>query len=424
MNEIEELYYRKEISTRSLNVCHLNRLDSLEKLKKHFNKYGEFQKLNNCGGKSNQELVDLCKKYSHIQNLWDLPEFKDLELDEFIKKLSTSQKYSFSVFAEKNCNQIDNRTKNAICLYLDNDYSLDNLIKKQVLKKHFPVNQIQGLGKKSTKIAKDIFLQLRKDLLESKFNNLNGTEKNRIFSIYSEHLPKELVEELSLEKDAYFKNIQHVLNSDLIFTKTEKQIIKHKFVLYNVDDFMTPREFYEKFGFNNDEVNPMKSSILTKFKKYFAFLKDFKTDFELTYSIDSKGDVLSFNHDIFSDIRKSQGISFSNGFLSYLIGMVFCGEYKNVGYYKSCLSKLIKRRIKSNSKFHFKIYYQVKTKLAKKCNFGGLLSTLSNQQIELNSISDEEKIALVQNFTTSHIDQTKLRLFNCAQYILTKENTT
>ena len=59
---IEEIYKKEEISVRSYNVCKYNELHSVSDLKKYYYKYKSFEKLRNCGRKSNEELIEICNK--------------------------------------------------------------------------------------------------------------------------------------------------------------------------------------------------------------------------------------------------------------------------------------------------------------------------------------------------------------------------
>src|SRR5690606_41088808 len=60
---IDEIYKKEEISVRSYHVCKYNELHSVSDLKKYYHKNKSFDKLRNCGTKSNEELINICNKF-------------------------------------------------------------------------------------------------------------------------------------------------------------------------------------------------------------------------------------------------------------------------------------------------------------------------------------------------------------------------
>jgi DNA-directed RNA polymerase alpha subunit len=61
---IDEIYKKEQISVRSYHICKYNELNSISDLKKYYYKNQSFEKLQNCGRRSNEELIDICNKYS------------------------------------------------------------------------------------------------------------------------------------------------------------------------------------------------------------------------------------------------------------------------------------------------------------------------------------------------------------------------
>lgn len=60
---IYELKVIEKLSLRSYNICGYNKLDTLDKILEYYSENKTFEDLRNCGKKSNQELINLCKKY-------------------------------------------------------------------------------------------------------------------------------------------------------------------------------------------------------------------------------------------------------------------------------------------------------------------------------------------------------------------------
>ena len=60
---IDEIYNDELISVRSYNLCKSNDLNNILDLKEYYYKYKSFQRLRNCGKKSNDELINLCRSF-------------------------------------------------------------------------------------------------------------------------------------------------------------------------------------------------------------------------------------------------------------------------------------------------------------------------------------------------------------------------
>ena len=63
---IDELYKKGEISVRSYHVCKYSYINSIADLKEFYINYNTFIKLNNCGRKSNEELIEICNRVTHL----------------------------------------------------------------------------------------------------------------------------------------------------------------------------------------------------------------------------------------------------------------------------------------------------------------------------------------------------------------------
>ncbi|MCH8533638.1 MAG: hypothetical protein LAT51_01090 [Flavobacteriaceae bacterium] len=421
MSELEELYNKKIISTRTHNICLVNKLDSLEKLHRFYKKKGSFISLKNCGHRSNLELIDVCTKFVGKNQLDEVEGFCEVDLTKIIVEMSYKEKQLLQVKIKTLINQLDNRTKNALSLYLKHDFSIENLIESEVLVPYFSIDRIRGLGYKSGKLAQDVLVKIRLLIIEVD-SSQNPFTQEETKSIYLKYLPSEELALLQFSYDYYFENCERLLQSKTLFNQEERVVIKYGLLLYENQTYLSAKEIALKTGMNSREVALIKQKVINKIKKKFLFLKEFRSDFETKNRIETEQDILVYPDYIFEKVRDLHGVNFSNQFISFLIGLIFCETHKNVGYYKSCLSKLVKKRIKFNSKYHFKTYHQVDLKLGKKCNFSALISHIFDHQIQVDNLTENQKIELVSRFTTTQFPKTKLRLLNCAQQILEREN--
>ena len=131
---IVEIYKRGEISVRSYNVCRYNKLNSISDLKIYYNKNKSFERLRNCGQKSNVELINICHKYKE-----DNVENREIEiknenpLKSIISNLTRVQREVINSFIFVNTNNLSVRSKNAISLFLKNNLKVKGFSEKILL---------------------------------------------------------------------------------------------------------------------------------------------------------------------------------------------------------------------------------------------------------------------------------------------------
>ncbi len=60
---IEDCIYNDYLSMRSYNICRFNELMTIDQVISYYKEHGSFRELRSCGQKSDDELIELCKKY-------------------------------------------------------------------------------------------------------------------------------------------------------------------------------------------------------------------------------------------------------------------------------------------------------------------------------------------------------------------------
>lgn len=422
MSEIEELYNKKIISTRSHNLCLVNKLDTLEKIHRFYKKRGSFTSLANCGQRSNLELIGVCEKFQNQNQLNSVEGFQEINFHKILDELPNQQIQLIQVQTQQMIDQLDNRTKNALALYLKHDYDISNLIEKEVLLPHFSFTKIKGLGVKTEGVASQLFAKIRLLLTDAKPSNLKA-KRDDVVNVYEKYFPKSVVDSLDFSYDGYFKNCAKLLTNKTLFDKDERLVIKYGLMIYQNQEYLEAKELQKKINCKGRDIALLKQRTINKIKNHFVFLKEFRIYFSAKNKIvDDKVDLLYYPDYIFEKIRDLYHVEFNDVFLSFMIGMIYSDTHKNVGYHKSCLSKIVKRRLKFNSIYHFKTYYQVHAALLKKTNFTALISYIQDHNIDVNQLDKSQKSDLVSLFSNSQLESTKLRMLDCAMLILEKEN--
>ncbi|SCM55290.1 putative protein {ECO:0000313/EMBL:GAK97485,1} [Petrimonas mucosa] len=93
---IEQLSEIEGLSNRTFNICKYNNLNNLFQILDYYNSHGHFHDIRNCGLQTNNELVQISKKYRslhHSNNVVHI-ELPDLEPDSPLVELPIPEKYT------------------------------------------------------------------------------------------------------------------------------------------------------------------------------------------------------------------------------------------------------------------------------------------------------------------------------------------
>ena len=160
---IEQLSEIEGLSNRAFNICKYNNLNNLFQILDYYNSHGHFHDIRNCGLQTNNELVQISKKYRslhHSNNVVHI-ELPDLEPDSPLVELPIPEKYThlqkmiFSNFINIKISLLSVRLKNVLRKYFNDDYSFDTFERLVLLTPEDKLRNINGIGDKS-------FVELRK----------------------------------------------------------------------------------------------------------------------------------------------------------------------------------------------------------------------------------------------------------------------
>ena len=161
---IDEIYKNTDISVRSYNLCMYNNITSLDVLLEYYNNNKSFEKLRNCGRKSNEELIEVCEKYLASSYFNEDANIKKLQIDEIVQNLTRIQREVINSFIFVNTSSLSVRSKNAISQFFDGNFNVRNFAEKILLNKKFIVATIDNIGKKSIPEI-EIYISIVKDFI-------------------------------------------------------------------------------------------------------------------------------------------------------------------------------------------------------------------------------------------------------------------
>jgi hypothetical protein len=118
---LDEIYKNENLSVRSYHACKYGGLETLSDIIKFYRESGSFDKLRNCGKKSDEELTGLYRKYKNIDFGLDksYPVIIENKFKKIISELSRNQREVINSFIHVNTNSLSNRSQNAVKAFLD-----------------------------------------------------------------------------------------------------------------------------------------------------------------------------------------------------------------------------------------------------------------------------------------------------------------
>ena len=240
---IEEIYYSKYISARSLNICNDNNLKDLNAIVKYYQEHKTFGNLKNCGEKINRELIKLCLKYSNGDILY----FNKKEISQIVQNLSDIQIEAINNAIINYCKGLSFSSKKVIKFLLRGNFDIRNINEKMLSNKHFDIYKLRYIGKKSVpeilrfmeSIKKELFQNSNLTIKETVDDNKLSKPENPISSIISNFNKRqtEIIDsfiEINLNKLSNRSNnaIRSFLNENLTIRNINEKILTNDSFLF------------------------------------------------------------------------------------------------------------------------------------------------------------------------------------------------
>ncbi|GAK97485.1 hypothetical protein JCM19294_21 [Nonlabens tegetincola] len=418
---IDEIYKKEEISVRSYHVCKYNDLNSISDLKKYYYKNKSFEKLRNCGRKSNKELIDICSKYSDDYGVNNDIEVKNENpLKNIISNLTRVQREVINSFIFVNTNSLSVRSKNAISVHLKNNLKVKNFTEKVLLSESFNVQNIKNVGAKCVPEI-ELYISIIKDFIfevsQTRDQNYLIALKNKFLIQRTFDIP--LVPSEILESESIFQVTKFLLNQNAFFDETQTVIVKRAFKLFNNQKELTLDEIAEQVDLSRERVRQIRKLCLEDLFNKLLFISNFNDDLFQKYSIDIESMYIDINTDILNKINQSNNTNFSREFITFILSAYLNDSFSIVGNYEDVLQP---KYFNSRNRHNWNNFYLVEKELSLEFDFTSFTNDISNRisdRIE-ESYSFNFKSYISKFLTNNNIDILEL-LFPICEVVINEE---
>jgi len=214
---LEDLEKTNWISVRAINICKNNRLTGLNDIISFYRKHGSFKNLESCGGKTEKELSEICKKFS--DHSLDLIIEQIIEWDE-VKKLvrqftndeieATNKHIEYLIF------QLSVRARNGLQSLFNGTPQAIELIDK-IYSSSFSFRTIRNIGGKTVKELDDftevLLLFLKKFQLQDSTINIVENIRPTIITDLEESFTKIINDFNPFKKAALNRHIEYLISN-------------------------------------------------------------------------------------------------------------------------------------------------------------------------------------------------------------------
>lgn len=342
--EIDDLIINKKISIRSSNLCKAIWLNKLSDIIGFYLENGNFHKIKNCGIKSNDELVRLCKYHIEL-GTFDLPvqnrpvDLVDINNESGPLKYNLLSPYKKALFKEK-LNlfvlRLSNRSKNCIYNFI-NDLNADEEIIK-IISDTTNFRLIRNIGVKS-------ILELNE--LRSKACQFLEELSNTTYTFDSVNLSEEFIKyillKLPLLQDDYsnyldengklklFKFLKYYISSTLLLNKKENTAFAYLFTTDPIVD-LSNEEVAEMLGCTKERFRQVKVRVEKRMNDYFGFLEKINTKEIVDYEFDLHANLIVIDNKLCENINQEEGSNFNNVFFNYIFDIFLRPSYVGFGH--------------------------------------------------------------------------------------------
>jgi hypothetical protein len=417
----------EELSVRAQHICEDNDLNSPGSILEYLRKHGDFLKLRNCGLKSNEELLEVCKKFEKgfNQKQRTLPDDKtENTVIHKIEKLSPTQKQIVNNFINKQFSELPPQYSNVLYYFLSADISLKGLI-TIFEEDNFKMINLRNAGPQTIHIFHqfldkieayiDLTLQLEGDY-QPGIVLLHSVLKNKFTLLPS------VLSEIGNGYDfsrglPLFKTLKVLLENDILFNKREKEIIKNSFRYFRNIQSKSIAELAVEHNISNDTVRQIRKRSFHQMNNYFLFVKQLDFNKCNLYNIDIQADVVTFEEDLIAEMNKQEDNSFNKLFVNKILSILLSDTIELIGNEE----KIVLGQ-SANSSHNWKSTYLIKKELTDGFDFNKLVKAI-NYRLSQKITKDYNIhfVTLLKDFRKNCKEELSERITSVAEKLLLAE---
>lgn len=414
---IDEIYKNENISVRSYNVCRYNGLETLKEIIEFYRENKSFNKLRNCGKKSNEELTELYNKYKNIDFVFQeiYPVKFENKFKKIIPELSRNQREVINSFIQLNTNSLSVRSQNGIKALLGYNLKIKNFSDKILFADGFDIKKIKNIGARSISEL-EVYINIIEDFIIEVSKNENDkyliTLKNKfvIHNTFSlSNIPNEI-----LESESIFQLTNFLINQNAFYNKNQTEILTKALKIYLNSHELTLDEIAKEIGVTRERVRQVRKTIFDELFSKLLFIQNFDDNLLEKYNIDKTQYHIEINDAQIEVINNQNKTYFTKEFITYLIYCYWPNEFELIGNNEDVL---FIKHLNGRNRHNWKNFYLVKKEYLLEFDFISLANDISER---LNERLEETYSFSFKSYLSNFLINDNLEILNSIMEIAEK----
>ena len=414
---IDEIHKNEPLSVRSYHVCKYNGLESLIDIIKFYRENKSFNKLRNCGKRSNEELTELYNKYKNIdfgfQEIYPV-KFQN-KFKTIISELSRNQREVINSFIQVNANSLSNRSQNGINSFLENNLKIKNFADKILFADGFDFKKIKNIGA-GTVPELEVFVNIVEDFIIEVSKNENDkyliSLKNKFLIQKTFSLP--FIPYEILESESIFQLTNFLITQNAFYDKNQTKILTKTFKIYNNSPVLTLDEIAAEANLTRERVRQIRKTIFEVLFSKLLFIQNFADNLLEKYNIDNTQYYIEINDTQIETINSQNKTYFTKEFIIYLVYSYWSYEFELVGNNEDVL---LPKYFNARNRHNWNNFYLVKRELAIEFDFISFANDISER---LNERIEETYSFSFKSYLSNFLINNNLEILNSIMEIAEK----
>ncbi|WP_406844048.1 DNA-directed RNA polymerase subunit alpha C-terminal domain-containing protein [Flavobacterium soyae] len=366
---IDEIYKNENLSVRSYHACKYSGLDTLGDIIKFYQENSSFDKLRNCGKKSNEELIELYNKYKNTDFGFD--EIYQVKIEDkcktIISELSRNQREVINSFIQINTNSLSIRSQNAIKAFLEDNLKIKNFADKILFADGFDIKKIRNVGARSVSEL-EVYINLIEDFIVEVSKNENDkyiiSLKNKFLIQKTFSLP--FISYEILESESIFQLINYLINQNALYDINQTKIFRKAFKIYHNAPQLSLDDIAQEVNLTRERVRQVRKIILEELFNKLLFIRNFNDNLLQKYNIDNTQYYIDISDTQVESINIQNKTNFTKEFITYIIYSYWSCEYELVG---NCEDVIQPKFFIARNRHNWNNFYLVKKELVIEFDF-------------------------------------------------------
>lgn len=402
---IDEIYRKEKISIRSYHVCKYYNFNSVKELREYYYEHKSFAKLRNCGNKSNEELIEICKNYkeNNIESQ-EIETQTENPIKKIIEGLTRTQRETINNFILTNINSLSVRGKNRIIYFLENNLKIKHFAEEIFLSTDFSLKNIRNVGSKTKKELEVLINEVKSFVIKVSESN----DEKYLISLKNNFLIKRTfslskIPSKILETESIFLLADFLLNENALFDETQTNIIKKSLKIYHNQKELTNDEVAKEVNLTRERVRQIRNSCLDELFNKLLFILNFNDDIFQKYNLDINSNQIEINLDVVHRINNANNTNLSREFITYILFSYLFDRFLLIGNIEDVLQP---KYFNVRNRHNWKSFYLITKEIVDGLDFNALANDIAsriNDKIE-ESYSFNFKSYLSRFLTNNNIE--------------------